>query len=90
MEQALSFDDALYAYTQIGAELSGWGDQIGSITVGKYADFFLVPGNPLEDISAIRQIRLVSRGEQIYFPSEIYDALAIEPFVDPVTLSVSE
>ena len=41
-EQALSFDDALYAYTQIGAELSGWGDQIGSITVGKYADFVIL------------------------------------------------
>ena len=41
-EQALSFEDALYAYTQVGAELSGWGDQIGSITVGKYADFVIL------------------------------------------------
>ena len=41
-EQALSFDDALYAYTQVGAELSGWEDQIGSISVGKYADFVIL------------------------------------------------
>jgi len=65
-------------------------EMLGTIEVGKYADFFLVPGNPLEDISAIRQIRLVSRGEQIYFPSEIYDALAIEPFVEPASLKVAK
>ena len=41
-EQALSFEDALYAYTQVGADLAGWGDQIGSISVGKYADFIIL------------------------------------------------
>lgn len=41
-EQALSFDDALYAYTQVGADLAGWGDQIGSISVGKFADFLIL------------------------------------------------
>ena len=41
-EQALSFEDALYAYTQVGADLAGWGDQIGSISVGKYADFVVL------------------------------------------------
>ena len=41
-EQALSFEDALDAYTQVGADLAGWGDQIGSISVGKYADFVIL------------------------------------------------
>ena len=41
-EQALTFKQALYAYTQIGADLAGWGDQIGSISVGKYADFVIL------------------------------------------------
>ena len=41
-EQALSFDDALFAYTQVGANLAGWGDQIGSISVGKFADFVIL------------------------------------------------
>jgi len=41
-EQALSFDEALYAYTQVGADLAGWGEQIGSISVGKYADFVIL------------------------------------------------
>ena len=41
-EQRISFDQALYAYTQTGADLSGWGDQIGSITNGKWADFVIL------------------------------------------------
>ena len=42
--QALSFEQALYAYTQVGADLAGWGDQIGSISVGKWADFVVLDG----------------------------------------------
>ena len=41
-DQRISFDEALYAYTQIGADLSGWGDEIGSITEGKWADFAIL------------------------------------------------
>ena len=41
-EQRISFDEALYAYTQIGADLSGWGEEIGSITKGKWADFVIL------------------------------------------------
>ena len=59
-------------------------DEIGSITPGKFADFLLVAGNPVADISAIRPVRLVSRGGVIYFPAEIYQALNIEPFGAPV------
>jgi len=43
-QQALSFEQALYAYTQVGADLAGWGDQIGSISVGKWADFVILDG----------------------------------------------
>jgi imidazolonepropionase-like amidohydrolase len=64
-------------------EYLGRDQDLGTIEPGKYADFFLIAENPLEDIGAIRDIRLVSRGEQIYFPSEIYEALAFEPFASP-------
>ncbi|MCA8894357.1 MAG: amidohydrolase family protein [Amphiplicatus sp.] len=56
---------------------------LGSIKTGKYADFFLVPNDPLEDISNVRGAKLVSRGDSIYFPSEIYEALAFKPFSQP-------
>ncbi|HET6565961.1 MAG TPA: amidohydrolase family protein, partial [Xanthomonadales bacterium] len=74
-------ESAVLAWASLGsAGYLGVEGETGSIEPGKYADFFLVPGNPLEDISAIRQIRLVSRGSEVYFPEEIYRALSIEPF----------
>ncbi|EKU56569.1 amidohydrolase family protein [Acinetobacter sp. WC-323] len=39
---ALSLDEALYAYTQAPANIAGWGDQLGSISVGKWADFVVL------------------------------------------------
>jgi predicted amidohydrolase YtcJ len=43
-EQAVSFEEALHAYTQAGADMTPWKDEIGSITVGKWADFALLDG----------------------------------------------
>ena len=55
-------------------------DDLGSIEPGKLADFFLVPGNPVEDIKAIKTIAMVSRGGTIYYPTEVYPAFGIKPF----------
>jgi hypothetical protein len=55
----------------------------GTIARDKYADFFLVPGDPTEDINAIRQIRMVMKDGVIYFPQEIYQAYGIKPFAAP-------
>lgn len=57
-------------------------DDLGSIEEGKLADFFLVPGNPVEDIKAIKTISLVSRGGTFYYPTEVYPAFGIEPFTE--------
>ncbi len=57
-------------------------DDLGSIEPGKLADFFLVPGNPVEDIKAIKTIALVSRGGTIYYPTEVYPAFGITPFTE--------
>ncbi len=65
------------------AEYFGRADDLGIIERGKLADLMLVKGNPAEDISAIRQVRMVMKDGMIYFPSEIYEALAIEPFTEP-------
>jgi imidazolonepropionase-like amidohydrolase len=53
----------------------------GVIAPGMLADFFLVPGNPIEDIKAIKTISMVSRGGVSCSPSEIYPAFSITPFV---------
>lgn len=79
--------DTLRMATLGSAEYLKVTDEVGSIEAGKYADFLLVAGNPLEDISAIRDVRLVSRGGVIYFPAEIYSALGIQPFAAAATVT---
>ncbi|KQX25042.1 MULTISPECIES: amidohydrolase family protein [unclassified Sphingomonas] len=72
--------EALRAATLGAEEFLGRADRLGSITKGKLADLVLVPGDPTKDISAIRRPRLVMKGGTVYFPTEIYTALGIEPF----------
>jgi predicted amidohydrolase YtcJ len=43
-EQNVDFEQALHAYTQAGASMTDWKDQIGSITAGKWADFVVLSG----------------------------------------------
>ena len=66
----------------------GRDDRLGSIERGKLADFFLVAGDPTEDIRAIKKVRLVMKGGTIYYPSEIYAALSVKPFAPPPTVHV--
>ncbi|NOX69806.1 MAG: amidohydrolase [Gammaproteobacteria bacterium] len=43
-EQAVSFTEALHAYTQAGADMTAWKTRTGSIAIGKWADFVLLNG----------------------------------------------
>lgn len=53
---------ALRCGTLDAAELLGLANEIGSLEPGKRADLVVVDGNPLEDIRALNQVRLVIRG----------------------------
>ena len=64
------------------ADYVGQTETLGSIKPGKLADFFLVPGDPTEDLKAIKKISMVVKDGTVYFPSEIYPAFGIKPFVD--------
>ena len=75
-------EEILARATFEAADFMGLGNELGSIEPGKNADFFLVPGNPVEDLKAIKTIRLVSKGDTVYFPSEIYPYFGIRPFTD--------
>ena len=53
---------------------------LGSIEKGKYADFFLIQGDPTKDLKAIKAIRLVAKDGVFYYPSEVYPEFGIRPF----------
>jgi imidazolonepropionase-like amidohydrolase len=54
--------------------------QLGSLERGKLADFFLVPGDPTQDLKAIKSIAMVVKDGTFYFPASIYPKLGIKPF----------
>lgn len=60
--------DALCAVTRMGAELMGWGDRMGQVKPGFWADLILVDGDPLADITVLQdlsKIKLVMKGGQV-------------------------
>ena len=49
-----------------GAKLLGWQDRIGALRPGYWADVIAVPGNPLDDISAVQRVSFVMKGGVVY------------------------
>ena len=48
-----------------GARLLGWAGRIGQLKPGFFADIVAVPGNPLDDISAVERVKFVMKDGQI-------------------------
>ncbi len=61
IEAGLSPMASLKAGTSVAADLLGWGDRVGRIKSGHLADLIAIPGNPLEDISALEQPAFVMK-----------------------------
>src|SRR5580692_7161341 len=57
---------AIQAGTINGAKLLGWQDQIGELKPGYAADIVVVPGNPLDDITALQKVSFVMKNGVIY------------------------
>jgi imidazolonepropionase-like amidohydrolase len=64
-EAGLTPMEAIQAGTRVGAELLQWDDRLGTIEAGKLADIIAVPGNPLEDLSALERVSFVMIGGKI-------------------------
>ncbi len=56
---------ALQAATINAAELLGWSKQAGTLDAGKYADLIAVRGDPLADITSMRNVVFVMKGATI-------------------------
>ncbi|MGC8705375.1 MAG: amidohydrolase family protein, partial [Athalassotoga sp.] len=57
--------DAIMAATKWGAELLGM-ENIGTVEVGKAADLIAVDGDPLKDISLLKDVKFVMKDGKIY------------------------
>jgi imidazolonepropionase-like amidohydrolase len=66
VEAGMSPLQALRAATIEPARMLGAADEIGSLETGKYADIVAVGADPVEDIKALRDIRLVIKGGKVY------------------------
>ncbi|HTR47485.1 MAG TPA: amidohydrolase family protein [Verrucomicrobiae bacterium] len=49
-----------------GAKLLGWDGQIGALKPGYFADVIAVPGNPLQDITAVEKVSFVMKAGVVY------------------------
>ena len=56
---------AIRSATSVGADNLGWGDRVGSIEKGKYADFVGVSGNPANDVTELERVKFVMKGGQV-------------------------
>ena len=57
---------ALHTATQVNAELLGLGAKTGTVECGKSADLLVTHGNPLEDLTALREpAHVMCRGELV-------------------------
>lgn len=58
--------EAIKSATSVAADFLGIADTHGSITAGKQADIVAVPGNPLDDITAMERVAFVMKGGKTY------------------------
>jgi imidazolonepropionase-like amidohydrolase len=49
-----------------GAKLLGWEGQIGALKTGYFADIIAVPGDPLNDITALQKVAFVMKGGVVF------------------------
>lgn len=57
--------DVIRAVTVNAAEMLGWGDRIGTIEAGKFADLVAVRGDLIADITELERVRFVMKDGQV-------------------------
>jgi len=82
--------EALRIATWNGAKYTGTLAERGSVERGKRADLILVDGDPTMNISDIRRISLVMKGDTVYYPAEVYEAVGVRRFVDPPAVTPAQ
>ncbi len=58
--------EAIQSATSVAADFLEIADTHGTLAAGKQADIIAVPGNPLDDITAMERVSFVMKGGKIY------------------------
>ena len=58
--------ESIQAATLHAADVMGWGDQVGQINSGFFADIVALRDNPIDDIKALEDIDVVIKGGQLF------------------------
>jgi imidazolonepropionase-like amidohydrolase len=66
VEYGMTPMEAIRTATTTAAELLGWGDRIGSIEPGKFADIVAVAGDPLADIGELEHVQFVMKDGAVF------------------------
>ncbi len=56
---------AIRTATTVAAECMGWGDRVGSLAPGRFADLVAVDGDPLSDITRLERPVVVMKGGRL-------------------------
>lgn len=77
-QAGISNADILRIATLGAARVVGKAGEAGSIAVGKRADMVLLEADPLRDISALRRIAQVIKGDRLYHPGELLAEVGVK------------
>jgi hypothetical protein len=86
VQAGLTPSQVLQIATWNGARYSRVLDDRGAITPGRRSDMILVDGEPTVNISDIRKVALVIKGDVAYYPSDVFEALGVKPFTAPLAV----
>jgi imidazolonepropionase-like amidohydrolase len=71
--------EAIQSATIVPARVMKRDKELGTIEVGKRADFILVDGDPLADIRALRRVRVVVASGNAYDPDKLWRSAGFSP-----------
>ncbi|MCA1560086.1 MAG: amidohydrolase family protein [Acidobacteria bacterium] len=57
---------AIEGATRIAADAIGWGDRVGTLQPGRFADLIAVAGDPIADVTELERVQFVMKGGTVY------------------------
>lgn len=78
-EAGISNAEILRAATLTSAQVNRRAADLGVVAPGQLADFILVDGDPLRDISDLRRVRTVVKDGVLHDTSRLFEAVGVSP-----------